>query len=296
MFRDIDISLLRAFVAVVETGSVTGAARLLNRTQAAVSQQIKRLEELFGAELFQREHKRITLAPDGERLLTQARRLLSLNDETWGMMTTPNYCGEVRMGMPHDLIAFYMPSILRRFNAAWPQVRVSIENRNSNDLLEMLDAGELDVALTTDNASPRPCETLYTDQLVWVGARKGKAHLERPLPIAIGGRQCRFRPCALDALRNAGMDWRMVIEVANQEAMVATVTAGIAVTPLLRDSVPDHLAVVPGDAKLPPLPSFDINLHLPLTGADELAEELARHVRADFAARYGHPAAQERAA
>ena len=58
MTRDIDIALLRAFVAVVETGSVTSAARLLNRTQAAVSLQIKRLEELLDQQLFKREHRK----------------------------------------------------------------------------------------------------------------------------------------------------------------------------------------------------------------------------------------------
>ena len=77
MHKDIDTSILRAFVAVAETGSVTSAARLLNRTQAAVSQQIKRLEQHFQAELFHREHKRVTLGPDGERLLGPAQRLLS---------------------------------------------------------------------------------------------------------------------------------------------------------------------------------------------------------------------------
>ncbi len=84
MHKDIDTSVLRAFVAVAETGSVTGAARLLNRTQAAVSQQIKRLEQHFETDLFRREHKRISLSADGERLLGPARNMLSLNDETWG--------------------------------------------------------------------------------------------------------------------------------------------------------------------------------------------------------------------
>ncbi len=288
MFRDIDISLLRAFVAVVETGSVTGAARLLNRTQAAVSQQIKRLEEQFGVELFQREHKRLTLAAEGERLLTPARRLLSLNDETWGMMTTPHFHGEVKIGVPLDIVTSYMPSILRRFNSAWPKVRVTIETGNSNDLVAKLDNGELDLALSTDLEATRPCETLYRDRLVWVGCPMGKAHLQRPLPIAIGGLRCRFRPSVLDALRGAGIDWHIVIEVTNQEAMNATVSAGISITPLLRDSVPHHLSVIPAGQGLPELPDFDINLHLPRTGGSDLANALAQHVRADFASRYGH--------
>src|SRR5262249_60271532 len=98
MRRDIDIGLLRAFVAVVQTGSVTEAATLLNLTQAAVSQQVKRLEELFGAELFERHHKRLILRPNGERLIAHAERLIALNDEGWGAMSEPAYEGEGGLG------------------------------------------------------------------------------------------------------------------------------------------------------------------------------------------------------
>ena len=124
MRRDIDIGLLRAFVAVVESGSVTDAARLLNLTQAAVSQQLKRLEELFGTQLFERRHKRLALAPPGERLMSHAQRLIALNDEVWGTMNAPAYEGEVRLGVPHDLVGPYLPPVLRRVDKAWPRVRV----------------------------------------------------------------------------------------------------------------------------------------------------------------------------
>src|SRR6478736_5031760 len=118
MRRNIDIGLLRAFIAVVETGSVTDAASLLNLTQAAVSQQLKRLEELFGTELFERHHKRLTLKPNGERLVAHAHRLISHNDEVWGAMSAPAYAGEVRVGVPHDIVGTYLPPILRRFDKA----------------------------------------------------------------------------------------------------------------------------------------------------------------------------------
>lgn len=287
MLKDIDTSILRAFIAVADTGSVTSAARLLNRTQAAVSQQIKRLEQHFEVELFHREHKRVTLGPDGERLLGPAQRMLSMNDEIWGMMTTPAFEGEVRLGLPSDLIAPYAPMILRRFNAAWPHVRVSIEAGNSDDLVATLDRGELDLCLTTDQHTDRNCETLYRDRLVWIGAPNTTAHRQRPLPITIGGVNCRFRPCTLETLMNAGIEWRMVIEITNHEAMCAPVTAGLAVTALLVDSVPSHLRIIDGDQGLPPLPEFNINLHLPRRGASDLAEALAHHIRADFAALYG---------
>ena len=287
MPRDIDMSLLRAFVAVVETGSVTGAARLLNRTQAAVSQQIKRLEDQFGVELFSREHKRVILGPDGERLLAQAQKMLALNDETWGLMTTPSYRGEVRLGVPMDIISCYIPPILRRFNTAWPHVRVSLQAGNSSGLLEQLDTGAIDLTLTTDLEPQRPCETLRRDRLVWISARDGNAHTLRPLPISIGGKSCRFRPVVMDALSCANIDWRMVLQVTNQEAINATVAAGIAVTCMLSDSVPEGLVILDGKCDLPDLPVFNINLCLPKSGDNELGHELANHIRADFAARFG---------
>ncbi len=287
MHKDIDTSILRAFVAVAETGSVTAAARLLNRTQAAVSQQIKRVEQHFDANLFHREHRRISLSPDGERLLGPAQKLLSMNDETWGMMTTPSYQGEVCLGLPTDLVATYAASILRRFNSAWPHVRLSIETGNSNELVRAVDDGDLELTLSTDQRIDRPHTTLFRDRLVWVGAPDSDAHLERPLSLAIGGRSCRFRPIVLDALTAAGIEWRTVIEITNHEAMCAPVAAGLAVTVLLADTVPPNLTIIGPDQGLPPLPDFDINLHLTRGDLSDLGHELAQHVRADFAARYG---------
>lgn len=291
MARDIDVALLRAFTAVVETNSVTGAARLLNRTQAAVSLQIKRLEDLLGAELFQREHKRLRLAAAGERLLAQAQRLVALNDEIWAAMTTPAFKGQVRLGVPMDIVAAYIPSILRRFNQAWPRVEVTVDCRNSHDLLEALDNGEIDVALTTDTgrlASPsRRTETLRTDDLVWIGAPGGRAVRLSPLPLAVGSPTCRFRPVALEALRATGRDWRLVSQVANDIAQKALVQADIAISVDLRDSMQSEFTVLGPESGLPPLPSFSINLSLPAANASDVGEELARHIRADFALRFG---------
>ena len=286
MRRDLDLTILRAFLGVVETGSVTGAARLLNRTQAAVSLQIKRLEETLGQELFERGHKRLSLAPAGEQLIGLAQRLVAMNDEVIDTMTTPSFEGEVRLGLPVDLIVTYAAPILRRFNTKWPGVRVTLAAANSHDLTEALEHSQLDLALTTDlEPGGRHVETLASDDLVWVGAPNGQAHRRLPLPVAIGGRSCRFRPVLLDALRRAGIEWRVVLEVANQDAVNATVAAGISVSVLLRETVPMALEALPEDIGLPKLPSFALNLRLPPGRTSELAEEMARHIRAEFATR-----------
>ena len=291
MMRDIDIALLRAFTAVVETGSVTGAARLLNRTQAAVSLQIKRLEDLLGVELFSRTHKKLRLAAAGERLLAHAQRMVSLNDEVWAAMTTPAFKGQVRLGVPMDIVATYIPSVLKRFNQAWPKVEVTVECRNSHDLFVALEAGEVDLTLTTDELDLDPpavrTETLRTDALVWIGAPGGRAHKLTPTPLAVGSSTCRFRPVALDALRQIGRDWRLVSEVANDVAQKSLVLADIAVSVDLEASMQSNLVVLGPESGLPPLPSFAINLSLPASRTNDIAEELARHVRTDFAIRFG---------
>ncbi|MFV0298270.1 MAG: LysR family transcriptional regulator [Hyphomicrobiaceae bacterium] len=286
MHRDLDLPLLRAFLAVVETGSVTAAAKVLNRTQAAVSQQIKRLEETLQTDLFDRHRNRLALAPAGEQLLGLAQRLVAMNDEVFETMLTPISEGEVRLGLPVDLIVTYAPPILRRFNEKWPGVNVTLSTSNSHDLVAELETGSIDLALTTDpDHGERSAETLSRDHLVWVGSHGGTAHRRTPLPIAIGGRNCRFRPVLIDALRRTGIDSRIVLQVANQDAVNATIAAGICVSALLRETVPPDLEAIGAEAGLPPLPQFAINLRLPPAGANELAAEMARHIRAEFAAR-----------
>ena len=129
---------------------MTAAAAVLNLTQAAVSQQIKRLEEAFGAQLFERQRKGLQLTSAGERLFGRAKRLLALNDEIWAEMTTPLYEGEVRLGIPNDLVNTYLPTFLKSFAQTYPKVRISLECSTTPRLIEKLQAGTVDLTLTTE--------------------------------------------------------------------------------------------------------------------------------------------------
>lgn len=285
--RNIDVALLRAFVAVVETGSVTRAAHLLSLTQAAVSQQLKRLEELFGAELFDRSNRALRASANGERLLPHAQTMLSMNDALWGLMSKPHYEGDLRVGVPHDLVEPNIPPVLKRFDRAWPRVHLTLTSGITADLLAALDAGELDVVLTTWSTTPVGAELLLRDPLVWVGARGGQAHLRQPLPISFGSPNCAFRASAIAALATVKRDWRPVCEASVHDAVKATVYADTAISPMLLSSVPPDLAPLDTGDGLPPLPPFCINLHLNRVGRSAVAEEFASFVRQEFASRYG---------
>jgi DNA-binding transcriptional LysR family regulator len=285
--RNIDVALLRAFVAVVETGSVTRAANLLSLTQAAVSQQIKRLEELFGAELFDRGNRALRTSADGERLLPHAQSMLTMNDAVWGLMSKPHYEGELRVGVPHDVVEPNLPPVLKRFDRAWPRVHVTLTSGISVDLLAQLEKGELDVALSTLPTSPRGTELLLRDPLVWAGVPGGQAHLRHPLPVSFGSPNCAFRASAISALSKAKRDWRPVCEATVLDAVKATVYADTAIAPMLLSAVPADLHVLDDADGLPALPPFCINMHLRRGARSALAEEFASFVRQEFVSRYG---------
>ncbi len=284
MARNIDTTLLRAFIGVAETGGMTAAANLLNLTQAAVSQQIKRLEEAFGAELFERDRRGLRLTGAGERLFGKAKRMLALNDEIWSDMTTPIYEGEVRLGIPYDLVNTYLPPVLKGFAKAYPKVKIALVCQPSVRLIEALAAGEVDLTLAEERAPGPDAEVLAIERLVWVGARGGEAHLRRPLPISFGSEACVFRQAVMDALREAGIEWWAMSEIGS-EALNATAHTDLAVMAMLASTVPASLQVLGPGAGLPSLPPFSIGLYLPKTGATEIAAALAEHLRATLVSR-----------
>lgn len=286
MAREIDLSLIRAFLAVAETGGMTAAGRHLNLTQAAVSQQIKRLEEQFGTELFDRAQRKLELTRSGERLLAHADRILALNEEIWGLMTSPGFEGKVRVGVPHDIIGVFMPPVLRTFSKAWPRVDISIVCSNSIALLELMDLGEVDLILTTESGPTERSELLLADQLVWIGAPGGSAHERSPLPVTLGDEQCTFRAAAVKALGATGRDWRFTCTASNMSAFCATLEADLAVAPLLSQTAPDGLEILGSEHGLPALPTFYINLYIAPTKPGEIALELAKQIRKSFAIRY----------
>jgi DNA-binding transcriptional LysR family regulator len=283
--QNIDVALLRAFIAVAETGRMTIAARVVNRTQGAVSQQIKRLESLFETRLFERNVGAIRLTREGEKLLVKAHRLISLNDEVVDQMRAVDFTGEVRLGVAHDIVRTMMPPILRRFRQEHSNVLITLVSDTTLALRAALRERKIDLALLTEPERGDREQFLLTDQLMWVGARGGDAHRRRPLSVALGQENCGFRSAAIKALTKQRMPWRAICQVGSLESVFATLEADMAIALFLSRTVPDRLEILRG-RELPELPDFHINLRLPSTGMKLVTIELARHIREGFANRY----------
>ncbi len=120
----LDLDALRSFVTGMECGSFAQAALRLSRSTSAVSAQLKKLESQCGAALVTKQGRHLVLTAEGEKLMSYARRLLALNDETLRALQGERLTGEIHLGMQEDFGESLMPGILGQFKRHHPQVRI----------------------------------------------------------------------------------------------------------------------------------------------------------------------------
>jgi DNA-binding transcriptional LysR family regulator len=278
MPRNLDLTAVRAFVAVADAGGVTRAAGLLNLTQSAVSMQIKRLEESLGRTLFLRAARKLALSPEGEQLISYGRRMLALNDEVLVRFSSTACEGEIRLGVPHDVVYPAIPGILRRMAQCYPRVRVNLVSSFTLVMKEDFARGLFDVILTTEEAPQAGAEVLSARPLVWVGAPGGAAWQRRPLRLGFKD-TCIFRPRAQSALDATGIAWEMATGGESEQAVEATVAADLAVSVRMVGSIPDTFEVISGENMLPPVGDMKLALYRTNRRRDEATDLLMAELR-----------------
>ena len=279
--RNLDVTTLRSFVAVADSGGVTRAAGFLHLTQSAVSMQLKRLEELLGLELLDRSGRTIALTASGEQLLVYARRMVALNDEVIGRLTDQAYEGEIVLGVPHDIVYPAIPQVLKQFNAAFPRVRVHLISSYTRGLKEQFGRGECDLILTTETSMEPGAETLCRKPLRWIGAPGGAAWRQRPLKLAFG-KLCTFRPRVIEALDAADIPWEVIVETDSDRTIEATVSADLAIHTMIEGTEPPHLERIDHNSVLPDLPMQQINLYGATARSGVIRDSLADFLRRAF--------------
>ena len=143
--RNLDIAQLRTFVAVAERESFTIAAEKVYRTQAAVSQQMQKLEALVGCALFERVGRRKRLTTEGMRLLEYARRMVTLNDEACRVITAESVNQSVKIGVCADAVDTLLPAYLEICAENYPNISIDIQVGRSRWLKSALRKGEVDL-------------------------------------------------------------------------------------------------------------------------------------------------------
>ncbi|VXC88677.1 LysR family transcriptional regulator [Pseudomonas sp. 9Ag] len=282
----LEIDVLRTFVSIAESGSFTRTAAQIFRTTSAVSMQIKRLENTLGCALFSREARRVALTADGERLLNYARRLLKLNEEAVGAFIKPSLSGQVRFGAPADIGTHILPGLLSLFARTHPGIEVNVSVGRSVDMIQRIDAGELDVALiSVGNLGQDDTrgEVVHREPLVWAGRAGGVAMKRNPLPLALASAECAWRRQALDALDRVGRSYRIAYSSEQCAGQEAAMVADLAVAPYPLSLVRPPLRRLDEDADLPALGEYQIKL-LSAAQCSEPVKVLSQQVVAAFAA------------
>jgi DNA-binding transcriptional LysR family regulator len=259
-YPDFQIDWLRAFVAVVDAGSLSGAAPLVHRSQSAVSMQIKKLETALGRPVLLRGPRHLEVTPAGAELLSYARRVLDLQAEAHAALFGPQLAGRVRLGVPDDYASAYLTPVLRSFSHRYQGVEIELTCEQSTSLIPRVARGELDLALVSQD-KPQRGRFLFDEPLVWVGAAQFEAWRRDPLPIAVYESTSMARQATLAALGTRRRAYRLVYHSSSLAGQLAAVESGLAVAVLTRCSVPPHLQILqdlPAEFDLPPLDAMHV--------------------------------------
>jgi DNA-binding transcriptional LysR family regulator len=274
----LDPELLTAFVAVADHKSFTRAAGALNRTQSAISMQIKRLEDRLDVELFRRSKIQVELSPAGEGLLGYARRILTLSEEAVTRLREHQVEGVVRLGVMDDYGTFVIPPLLSSFVGSYPRINVEMETGLTATMVPRLGAA-FDLVIAMHPAGCGGGEFLRHDQAVWAASPTHLVENLNPLPLALYPKGCLFRQWAMDALDQAKRPWRLAFVSHSLTAVESIAAQGLAVTVVKASTLPSRLRRLSERHGLPRLPAGDICLHR-APGISRAAALLADHIAA----------------
>jgi len=282
MQPNLEPDLLRTFVAIAESGSFTGAADRVSRTQSAVSMQMKRLEETLKRPLFARNGRSIELTPDGETLLGHARRILRAHQEALLAFEESELRGSVTLGTPDDYASCVLPKVLARFAETNPLIHVEVVCDASPRLKRMIQNGTLDLALVTPDYAQTNATIVQREPAVWVTSAYHQAHEQEPLPLALFQAGCLLRRWAMESLSARGRAYRMAYTSISFAALLAAIQAGLAVGVLARSSVLSGLRILDEADGFPDLPNYEIAIQRIRNKRSPVLDRLEEHIIESF--------------
>ena len=146
--KDLELSLLRTFLAVALHGSMGRTAAAVAKTQPAVSQQMLRLENIIGRKLFYRSRGGVKLTSHGELLVTYADRAIDLNEEALALLREESASGPVRLEVGEQTALSALTPALKRFQRTHPGVELKLTVAATSQLEFLLTQGELDFVIS----------------------------------------------------------------------------------------------------------------------------------------------------
>lgn len=269
---NLDLDLLRTFVAVADLNTFAAAAAAVCRTQSAVSQQMQRLEQLVGKELFARHGRNKLLTEHGIQLLGYARKILRFNDEACMSLMFSNLQGVLTLGASDESADTILPFLLNRISSVYPKLALDVSVKRNAFMVEMLKENEVDLVVTTHRPSQYDCLTLRTSPTHWYCAAEYVLQKGEPIPLVLLDDPSPFRDMVLTALNEASIPWRLAYVASTLPAVRAAVKAGLGVTARPVEMMSPDLRVLGQSEGLPALPDTEYLLCHNAASNNELAK------------------------
>jgi DNA-binding transcriptional LysR family regulator len=278
---NVPTDLLRTLITVVDLRSFTRAAQSLGVTQPAVSAQIKRLQMLLDAELFDKSAPGVTLTAKGEVIVNYARRVLALNDQMLDATTRSGSVARLRIGLAVDYFEGPILRTLAQFRAGHPELGLQICSEYSASLLRDLRRGDYDLVVAgSDTEQPDSARRRWLEPSAWGATSAAVAEGDGPVPLLVVGENSLSRRLSVSALERAGQDYQIVYVAGSLEGMVQAAMAGLGVACWAkRCFVQAGLQVFESLPRLPKVPDVYGGVHLreglAVAELNELADMIA---------------------
>jgi len=233
------------FYQIAKLGSFTKAAEATFRTQSALSQQIKALEEELDCHLFERIGKRkLRLTSAGERFLTFAESILENYDslredlnELEGFQK-----GRLRIAAPFTTLYHLFPDVLKEYTEHFPQVELTILDRSQQTVIELVKSGDIDFGLVLESEVPGDLTSLRWKRVETVlmtppghplaEAKRLTLKKLAKYPLILPPKDLRFtcRRMLEERFQKLGLDYQIVMESSNVELTSLYVEMGLGIS------------------------------------------------------------------
>ncbi|MEY8711414.1 transcriptional regulator LrhA [Mangrovibacter phragmitis] len=257
---NLDLDLLRTFVAVADLNTFAAAALAVSRTQSAVSQQMQRLEQLVGKELFVRHGRNKLLTEHGIQLLGYARKILRFNDEACMSLLFSNIQGKLSLGASDESADTLLAFLLDRISLVYPKLTLDICVKRNPYIVEMLNSQELDLILTTSAPEWAESFVIRRSPTLWYCSADFIFPAGEPVPLVVLDEPGSYRDMIFKHLEHAQVDYRVAYVASTLAAVRAAVKAGLGVTARPAEMMGPELRVLVDTDGLPTLPDTEYSV------------------------------------
>jgi len=271
---NLDLDLLRTFVAVADLNTFAAAAVAVCRTQSAVSQQMQRLEQLVGKELFARHGRNKLLTEHGIQLLGYARKILRFNDEACTSLMFSNLQGVLTIGASDETADTILPFLLNRISSVYPKLALDVRVKRNPFMVEMLDQQEVDLVVTTTQPAHFESIVLRTSPTLWYCAADYVFQKGETVPLVVLDNPSPYRDMMIEQLNAARIPWRIAYVASTLSAVRAAVKAGLGITSRPVEMMSPELRVLGNADGLPAMPDTQYMLCRNLQTTNDLAQAI----------------------